>query len=524
MFAFIKTRLRNKIALLPVSSVIVMSLFSLFYFPSNKRVELQRVLSEQVTATTDLLAYGLSVALDADRFDAITPGFDAAKNVGAVSYILIYDKENTFLNGYNPKNNPIDTIYKGTDAKPQKRGDFLEKASNITFNGKSYGMVVVGVSMLSINADVQKSFVLLLIFAVILVLVSYVVAQMVSSRIVKPLQAVQNAMDALGKRDLTRHCTVDTVDETAAMAASVNAAIESLRSSVSVTSNGAGMISKAITTLSSISDTMASNSTVLSQKSQVVGRSIKVVTDKIDTIKDASNEASGSVLTLASSIEEMHASLNEVAKSCVEESRITNDASVKAADARSVMAELGKAIMEITTINDVIENIAQQTNLLALNATIEAASAGDAGKGFSVVANEVKALSRQTAEATSRIAAQIENIQAKTGNAVTVIDAIASVVSEVDTISRTIAAAVEEQSATISEIASISGRTSKSTGMISADVSKWADELEQISSGFLTVDEAAAVSTQSADSIEQSVKELQQLSIDLTNAVKQFVV
>ena len=524
MFAFISTRLRNKIAILPVSAVLFMSLFSLVYFPSNKRAELEKVLSEQVTATTDMLAYGLGVALDSDRFDAIAPGFDAAKNVGAVSYILIYDKNSSYLNGYNPDSVAVDTVYKGNDGRPVQKGRFLEKATSISFAGKSYGKVVVGVTMKSINDGVRRSFVLLLVIALCTVALAFIVSTLFSLRIVKPLQEVQTSMDALGKRNLTRLCTVDTSDETAVMAASVNSAIESLRSSVSVTSNGAGQISKAIVSLSAVSETMTANSAVLAEKSQTVGTSIKVVTDKIEMIKTASNEASESVNTLAASIEEMHASLNEVARSCVDESRITKDASVKAGGARELMAELGKAIKEITTINDVIENIAQQTNLLALNATIEAASAGEAGRGFSVVANEVKELSRQTAEATSKIAAQIDNIQHRTGNAISSIEEIAGVVSEIDTISTTIATAVEQQSVTVSQIASISGKTSTNTGMISADVVKWANEMEQIASGFRTVDEAAAVSTQSADTIQQSMKELQQLSIDLTNAVKQFVV
>ena len=96
MFAFFSTRIRNKIALLPVIAVLVMTIFTLIYFPTNKKTELQNVLSEQVTATADLLAFGLGVALDSDRFDAIAEGFDVTKGVGAVSYILIYDNANNF--------------------------------------------------------------------------------------------------------------------------------------------------------------------------------------------------------------------------------------------------------------------------------------------------------------------------------------------------------------------------------------------------------------------------------------------
>ncbi len=83
----------------------------------------------------------------------------------------------------------------------------------------------------------------------------------------------------------------------------------------------------------------------------------------------------------------------------------------------AVIEKLAAATQEIGKVVKVIKNIAGQTNMLALNASIEAAGAGEAGKGFAVVANEVKDLSRQTAEATNMIAARVDEIQTKTSEA-----------------------------------------------------------------------------------------------------------
>lgn len=523
MFAFFSTRIRNKIALLPVIAVLVMTIFTLIYFPTNKKTELQNVLSEQVTATADLLAFGLGVALDSDRFDAIAEGFDVTKGVGAVSYILIYDNANNFLSAYNPDSIKISESRTDFSHKPVKNGEYLEKATKIRFGKQAYGTLVVGVSIASIDANVRSSFLLLLAIGAGLIVLSILVSLVFSSRIVEPLTSVQNAMNALGVRDLTKHCKVNTADETAQMAESVNTAIDSLRQSLSVTSSGATRISTAVTILSGVSETMALNSAKMADKSQTVSKAISEAMTRIENMKNSSNEVTASIQSMASSIDEMNASLNEVAKNCANESNIAATASSKVSEAQTVMQALGNAANEITTINDVINNIAQQTKLLALNATIEAASAGNAGKGFAVVAQEVKTLAQQTDGATNEIARQIEGIQTNAKNAIEVIAEIASVVDEINTISQFIAAAVEQQSSTISGIARLGNSTSSNAQMISSDVIRWSEEMSRISNGFLTVDEAASISARGAEEIKSSLKELQQLSMELTNTVEQFV-
>ncbi|MBV8840292.1 MAG: methyl-accepting chemotaxis protein, partial [Alphaproteobacteria bacterium] len=143
-------------------------------------------------------------------------------------------------------------------------------------------------------------------------------------------------------------------------------------------------------------------------------------------------------------------------------------------------------------IGDVVKlitAIAEQTNLLALNATIEAARAGEAGRGFAVVASEVKQLASQTAKATDEISTQISGMQAATQDSVAAIKEIGGTIGRISEIASTIAAAVEEQGAATQEIARNVSEAAKGTGQVAtsiADVNRGAGETGVASSKVLS--------------------------------------
>ena len=123
-----------------------------------------------------------------------------------------------------------------------------------------------------------------------------------------------------------------------------------------------------------------------------------------------------------------------------------------AKNADQLVGQLSSGASRIGDVVKLIRAIAEQTNLLALNATIEAARAGEAGRGFAVVASEVKTLASQTAKATEEIAGQIGAIQGSTAEAVEAIRQISGVMGDISRFTSSIAASVEEQSASTQEI------------------------------------------------------------------------
>ncbi len=171
------------------------------------------------------------------------------------------------------------------------------------------------------------------------------------------------------------------------------------------------------------------------------------------TASSASVEASANVQTVASAAEELSSSIQEIARQAQQSSRISQQAVTQAGGTQGTVEQLAAAAERIGQVVGLISEIAEQTNLLALNATIEAARAGEAGKGFAVVASEVKSLATQTAKATEEISQQIGEIQNSTGGAVSAISEISQTVGEINGIASSIAAAVEEQTAATDEIA-----------------------------------------------------------------------
>jgi methyl-accepting chemotaxis protein len=233
-----------------------------------------------------------------------------------------------------------------------------------------------------------------------------------------------------------------------------------------------------------------------------------------DSARDEAGRAAGvsrtateHVATVGQATGQLDGAVNEIGSRVQESSRISQEAVTQIREASTIVRTLSDASAEIGKVVSLIQAIAEQTNLLALNATIEAARAGEAGKGFAVVASEVKSLATQTAKATEEIAGRISAVVGATEKAVNAIDGVDKTIGRVNEIAGTIAAAVEEQGAATSEIARAIGETTRQTESLAQSLGRLLESAENTNASSQSVVSSASGLSDQAAALKQQVEQ-----------------
>jgi len=225
--------------------------------------------------------------------------------------------------------------------------------------------------------------------------------------------------------------------------------------------------------------------------------------------KAAVLESAGGISAASHAVHGLAGSIADIADRARQSTMVSRNAVDEAERTMTAMRSLADAAARIDEIVDFIQAIAAQTNLLALNATIEAARAGDAGKGFSVVASEVKNLASQTAKATEDISSQIAAIQAASSGAVDAIRTVNQTVEEMARIAQSVEASVQSQE---DNVATMAGEMNRAT----LDANAGADKIAKVGS--------AAASTRSiAGEVGELSNSLQSQSSMLLKEVQTFL-
>ena len=364
--------------------------------------------------------------------------------------------------------------------------------------GDLRGAFVVTAPLAAINAAATgNSLALLLLSAVTMMLAAGTVFFLVRRLVVGPVAEAAVLADHIASNNLT----ADDIEVLA------NDEIGDASRALNQMKNN---LQRVIQSIRATAEQVAASSEELSSTSQQITANSEETTAQAKVVSEAGVQVNTNLQTVASGAEEMNSTIGEIAKNATEAARVSGEAVGAAEAANRTVSKLGDSSVEIAKVIEVITSIAQQTNLLALNATIEAARAGEAGKGFAVVANEVKELAKQTAKATEEIKQKIGVIRENTGGAVEAIGGIKGVIDRISGISTVIATAVEEQSATTSEM--------------SRNVTEAAQGAATISDNIRGVAEAAQSTSTSVGEAQTATEHLAKMANQLRDLVGQFKV
>lgn len=259
----------------------------------------------------------------------------------------------------------------------------------------------------------------------------------------------------------------------------------------------------------SVIDALSSSATELSATSNEVSEVANRTAARSNSVRDQANDAGADIESVTNAVGSINKAIEDVSAQVSDTSSLTDEAARQTADAAARIDDLNAASAKINDIVSLIAEIAEQTNLLALNATIEAARAGEAGKGFAVVASEVKALAAQTQRATDEIGGQVAGMLDKIRSSTEAVRVITNSVDRTNTTMGSISEAVDVQAAATHEVAQAT-RTA----------------LERIQAVIVEINHVAedAVTTGSAtEELQTAAAELARNSNLLTQETDQFI-
>ena len=351
----------------------------------------------------------------------------------------------------------------------------------------------------------------------------------VNAMISAPIRATTDVIGILAEGDLTRDVPVESSDELGRMAESLNAMIGNLRMTIGGITEAAATLAGASTQISSSTEEMAAGSQEQTSQAEEVASAVAVMAKTIVENSRNAGEAAKTARHAREAAERGGQVVEQTVRGMKRIAEVVNHYA-------GTVGDLGKSSDQIGQIISVIDDIADQTNLLALNAAIEAARAGEQGRGFAVVADEVRKLAERTTKATKEIADMIRKIQSDTKEAVAsmaegtknvtegirLADMAGSSLAEIVTISQQvtdmvteIAGASEEQSAAGEQIAknveairSVTGETAMGEQQIARaaeDLNRLTEHLQELTSKFrLSVSDGQAHAGAAAPGIEKS--------------------
>ncbi|MBW3698188.1 methyl-accepting chemotaxis protein [Vibrio sp. T187] len=362
------------------------------------------------------------------------------------------------------------------------------------------------------NASIQSSKIVIEVGMALAVLAALVAMWLSNRFIIKPIQNVEKAMSeiASGDGDLSQRMAVDGDDEIARLSAAFNQFVGKIHLTVEQVIIASNAVRAEMENIKSLTQSVAEFSSNQQQESEVVAAAVHEMQVTSETVSGNATDAASASNSANDEVESANSTLAQTVGSI---EQLANDIE----NASGVVHELDTDVKNIASILDVIKGIAEQTNLLALNAAIEAARAGEQGRGFAVVADEVRALASKTQESTGEIESMIERLEAGAKQAV-------SVMNESKQSSETTIEKAETAASSLSEIRNSIGLMNEMNTQIATAASQQSNVSEDVNQNVQRIAESTMHMVEMASSAENACMALAVQCEALDDLVSQFEV